>query len=116
DAAADALRAEKAVATEDPLLVPQLDLEAVVEATGSPETGAVVAAAAIENRRHTVMLNVEADVVVGPLLAERARRAGVVYTLAAREHPGAICERAEWARTLGFEIVCARRCTVLLPD
>src|SRR5438093_8830458 len=97
DTAMDALRGGNAVVTEDPLLVPQLDVEAVVEATGSPETGARVAAAAIDNRRHVVMLNVEADVVVGPLLAERARRAGVVYTLAAGDQPGAIFEMVEWA-------------------
>jgi predicted homoserine dehydrogenase-like protein len=114
--AVDALRAGRAVATQDPLLLPELELEAVVEATGDPETGARVAAAAIENRRHTVMLNVEADVVVGPLLAERARRAGVVYTLASGDQPGAIFEMAEWARGLGFEIVCAGRGTVLFPD
>jgi predicted homoserine dehydrogenase-like protein len=114
--AVDALRAGRAVATEDPLLVPRLELAAVVEATGDPETGARVAAASIEHRHHTVMLNVEADVVVGPLLAERARRAGVVYTLAAGDQPGAIFEMVEWARTLGFEIVCAGRGTVLFPD
>jgi predicted homoserine dehydrogenase-like protein len=116
DAAMDALRRGRVVVTEDPLLVPQLDLEAVVEATGNPGTGAQVAATAIDNRRHVVMLNVEADVVVGPLMAERARRVGVVYTLASGDQPGAIFEMVEWARTLGFEIVCAGRGTVLFPD
>src|SRR5207253_7073253 len=115
-AAQDALRRGRPVATSDARLMPQLELDALVEATGNPETGARVAAAAIDNRRHVVMLNVEADVVVGPLLAERARRAGVVYTLAAGDQPGAIFEMAEWARTLGFEIVCAGRGTVLFPD
>jgi predicted homoserine dehydrogenase-like protein len=62
------------------------------------------------------MLNVEADVVVGPILAERARRAGVVYTLAAGDQPGAIFELAEWAQTLGFRVVCAGRGTVLFKD
>src|SRR5438067_2295152 len=62
-AASDALRDGRAVVTEDPLLVPRLRLEAVVEATGRPETGAMVAAEAIDNRQHVVMLNVEADVV-----------------------------------------------------
>jgi predicted homoserine dehydrogenase-like protein len=114
--AADALRAGMAVATQDPLLVPRLPLEAVAEATGDPETGGLVAAAAIEEGRHVVMLNVEADAVIGPLLAERARRRGVVYTLAAGDQPGAIFEMVEWARTLGFEIVCAGRGTVRFPD
>ncbi|PZR91416.1 MAG: NAD(P)-dependent oxidoreductase [Candidatus Nephthysia bennettiae] len=114
--AIDALQAGRPVATQDSRLLPQLELEAVVESTGDPGTGAEVAAATIEHGRHAVMLNVEADVVVGPLLAERARQAGAVYTLAAGDQPGAIFEMAEWARTLGFEIVCAGRGTVLFPD
>ncbi len=116
DRAQDALRSGRAVVTSDPLLLPRLDLEAVVEATGVPEVGAAVAETSIQHGHHTVMLNVEADVVVGPLLADRARRAGVVYTLAAGDQPGAIFEMVEWARTLGFEIVCAGRGTVLFPD
>ncbi len=104
--AQDALRRGRPVATADANLMPQLELDALVEATGLPEVGARVAADAIENRRHVVMLNVEADVVVGPILAERARRAGVVYTLAAGDQPGAIFELAE----------CAGRGTVLFPD
>ncbi|HEX9547322.1 MAG TPA: hypothetical protein VF942_08290, partial [Acidimicrobiales bacterium] len=114
--AQDALRRGRPVATADAGLMPQLELDALVEATGLPEVGARVAADAIENRRHVVMLNVEADVVVGPILAERARRAGVVYTLAAGDQPGAIFELAEWAQTLGFRAVCAGRGTVLYPD
>jgi predicted homoserine dehydrogenase-like protein len=115
-AAQDALRAGKAVATEDARLAPQLAVEAVVEATGVPEVGAEVAALSIEHRHHAVLLNVEADVVVGPVLARRAKEAGVVYTLAAGDQPGAIFEMAEWALTLGFRIVCAGRGTVLFPD
>src|SRR6266699_6551683 len=114
--AQDALRRGRPVATADANLMPQLELDALVEATGLPEVGARVAADAIENRRHVVMLHVEAEVVVGPILAERARRAGVVYTLAAGDQPGAIFELAEWAQTLGFEVVCAGRGTVLFPD
>ncbi len=112
----DAIGSGRAVATADALLLPQLELAAVVESTGVPEVGAEVAASAIEHGRHTIMLNVEADAVVGPLLAHRAREAGVVYTLAAGDQPGAIFEMVEWAQTLGFEIVCAGRGTVLFPD
>lgn len=113
----DALRRGGVVATADPLLLPRLEqLEAIAECTGDPQTGARVASESIANRHHTVMLNVEADVVVGPILAHRAREAGVVYTLAAGDQPGAIFEMADWARTLGFRIVCAGRGTVLFPD
>ena len=114
--AQDAVDKGRPVATADALLLPQLSLDAVVESTGVPDVGARVAAEAIDNHRHVVMLNVEADVVVGPILAERARRADVVYTLAAGDQPGAIFELAEWAQTLGFRVVCAGRGTVLFPD
>jgi len=113
----DALRRGGVVATSDPLLLPRLEmLEAISECTGDPETGARVASESIANRHHTIMLNVEADVVVGSILAREARTAGVVYTLAAGDQPGAIFEMVDWARTLGFSIVCAGRGTVLFPD
>ncbi|MDQ6691450.1 MAG: NAD(P)-dependent oxidoreductase [Candidatus Dormibacteraeota bacterium] len=115
-AASDALRKGGVVATADPLLVPRLELECVAECTGDPETGARVASEAIAARHHVVMLNVEADAVVGAILAEQARAAGVVYTLAAGDQPGAIFEMCNWATTLGFRIVCAGRGTVLFPD
>jgi predicted homoserine dehydrogenase-like protein len=53
-------------------------VEVVLEATGHPAAGARHALAAIEARRHVVMVNVEADVLVGPVLAQRAKAAGVV--------------------------------------
>jgi predicted homoserine dehydrogenase-like protein len=116
DEAVDAVRRGHVVATQDPLLIPDLEVEAVIEATGVPEIGAQVADLSIARGRHTVLLNVEADIVVGPLLAERARRQGTVYTLAAGDQPGAIFEMVDWATSLGFEIVCAGRGTVLFPD
>ena len=115
--AEDAMSRGLVVATEHFRLIPQLkSVKVVVEATGIPEIGAEAADLSIANGHHTVMLNVEADVVVGPILADRARRQGVVYTLAAGDQPGAICEMAEWVRCLGFEIVCAGRGTIRYPD
>jgi len=114
-AAQDALRRGKVVVTQDALLLPRLDLDAIVEATGIPEIGAVVAYASILEKKHVVMLNVEADVVVGPILSRLARAAGVVYTLAAGDQPGAICEMAEWATGLGLKIVAAGRGTLRGP-
>ena len=55
-------------------------IEVVIEATGDPRTGIRLALACIEARKH-VVVNVEADVLAGPLLA-KAASAGVVYSLA----------------------------------
>lgn len=82
-------------------------VDVVVEATGVPEIGAQVAFEAIQGGKHVVMLNVEADVTIGPILSQMARGAGVVYTGSAGDEPGAIMGLYDFARSLGFEVVAA---------
>ncbi|MFQ5801382.1 MAG: NAD(P)H-dependent oxidoreductase [Candidatus Methylomirabilales bacterium] len=113
--AVDGIRKGKRVATADANLVSCLPVDAIIEATGIPEVGAKVAYEAILHRKHIVMLNVEADVVVGPILKRLADAAGVIYTLAAGDQPGAICEMAEWGWGLGLRIVAAGRGTLMNP-
>ena len=91
------------------------DVEVVVEATGNPAAGIRHARAAIAAGKHIVMVNVEADVLAGPLLAEEARRAGVVYSLAYGDQPALTAEIVDWARASGFTVVCAGKGTKYLP-
>ncbi len=91
-------------------------VEVVVEATGSPSAGTRHALLCFGRGRHVVMVNVEADALVGPLLARRAREAGVVYSLAYGDQPAIICEMVDWARATGFEVVCAGKGTKYLPE
>ena len=44
------------------------------------------------------MVTVEADAFCGPLLAQRAAKAGVIYSLAYGDQPALICELVDWAR------------------
>jgi predicted homoserine dehydrogenase-like protein len=67
-------------------------VEVIIEATGSPMAGIAHAHAAIAAGKHIVMVNVEADVLAGPLLAEEARARGVVYSLAYGDQPALTCE------------------------
>jgi predicted homoserine dehydrogenase-like protein len=90
-------------------------VDVIVEATGDPVAGIRHAVTAIEQGKHLVMVNVEADVVAGPLLARRAGRAGVVYSLAYGDQPALICELVDWARCSGFKVVCAGKGTKYLP-
>ncbi len=92
------------------------DLEVVIDSTGDPVAGVRHALAASDNGLHMVMVNVEADVLAGPLLAERARAAGTVYTLAYGDQPALIAEQVDWARAAGFEVVCAGKGTKYLPE
>lgn len=113
----DAIRAGQPAVTEEGSLVCQAEqIDVVVEATGLPEVGARMAYEAIQRRKHVVMVNVEADVTVGPILRRMADNAGVVYTLVDGDQPGCTMNMIEWARTLGFEIVAAGRGTVLYGD
>ncbi len=91
------------------------DVDVVVEATGHPGAGIQHALAAIEARRHIVMVNVEADVLAGPLLARKARAAGIVYSMAYGDQPALTAEIVDWARAAGFEVVCAGKGTKYLP-
>lgn len=105
--AEDALRAGQYLVTEDALLLTQLDsLDAVVEATGITEIGSKVAWNCILHRKHVIMLNVETDVTVGPLLHRLAEQAGCVYTAASGDEPGVCKMLYNFAGTLGFDIVC----------
>ncbi|MCK6628372.1 MAG: SAF domain-containing protein [Anaerolineae bacterium] len=103
------------LATDSEALLRAEGLEVVVEATGLPPVGIRHALLAIEQGRHVVMVNVEADALAGPLLAERAAAAGVVYSLAYGDQPALICELVEWAQVSGFEVVCAGKGTKYLP-
>src|SRR5262245_56757103 len=91
------------------------DIEVVVEATGVPEAGIHHALTAIEHGKHVVMVTVEADALAGPLLAAKARTAGVVYSLAWGDQPALICEHVDWARTCGFSVVAAGKGTRYEP-
>jgi predicted homoserine dehydrogenase-like protein len=90
-------------------------LDVVIDATGHPAAGIAHALAAIEHGKHIVMVNVEADVLAGPLLAAKARQAGVVYSLAYGDQPALIAEQVDWARACGFDVVAAGKGTKYLP-
>src|ERR1700712_936145 len=73
--------------TDDATKATSDNIEVIVEATGNPAVGIKHARAAIKDGKHIVMVNVEADVLAGPLLAEEARAAGGVYSLAYGDQP-----------------------------
>jgi predicted homoserine dehydrogenase-like protein len=94
------------------LLINSGGVDVVVEATGVPEAGVRHALLAIERGRHVVMVNVEADVLCGPLLARKAADAGVVYSMAYGDQPALICEQVDWARSIGLEVISAGKGTL----
>ena len=82
-------------------------IDVVIDATGNPNIGTLIALEAMKNGKHIVMLNVEADITIGRFLKEEARKAGVIFTGAAGDEPAATVELIGFAQALGFEIVAA---------
>ena len=82
-------------------------IDVVIDATGNPSIGTLIALEAMKQGKHIVMLNVEADITIGRFLKEEARKAGVTFTGAAGDEPAATVELIGFAQALGFEIVAA---------
>ncbi len=91
------------------------DVDIVLEVTGHPAAGVRHARKAFDSGKHIVMVNVEADVMVGPLLAQEAASAGVVYSMAYGDQPALTCELIDWARSAGFDVVAAGKGTRYQP-
>ncbi|WP_113718966.1 NAD(P)H-dependent oxidoreductase [Arthrobacter dokdonensis] len=104
---ADALRDRTTAIVGDSAALFEAPLDVIVEATGNPIVGIDHALRAIETGKHIIMVTVEADALAGPALAKRAADAGVVYSLAYGDQPALIMELVDWARTSGFDVVCA---------
>ena len=112
----DAAKTRATCVTDDAgLILGSPHIEVVVEATGDPRSGIRHALKAIAAGQHIVMVNVEADALAGPLLARKARAAGVVYSLAFGDQPALICEQVDWARACGFKVVAAGKGTRYHP-
>ncbi|MCB1332341.1 MAG: Gfo/Idh/MocA family oxidoreductase [Roseivivax sp.] len=112
----DAARIEATAYLEDgAALCARDDVEVVIEATGNPRAGIAHARAAIAQGKHIVMVNVEADVLAGPVLAAQARAAGVVYSMAYGDQPALVAEMVDWARATGFAVAAAGKGTKYLP-
>jgi predicted homoserine dehydrogenase-like protein len=96
-------------------LVAHPAIDVIVECTGHPIAAVDHCLLAFANRKHVVNVTVEADAFCGPLLAQRAAKAGVLYSLAFGDQPALICDLVDWARTCGFPVVAAGRGHKWLP-
>ncbi|MFW5941340.1 MAG: NAD(P)H-dependent oxidoreductase [Chloroflexota bacterium] len=99
-----ALERGRRVVTVDPALASQLGaVDVITDVTPSPASGAATALAAIENGKDVVLVNIEADVTVGPVLKQLADDAGVLYSVSSGDEPGCLAELYDFVSSLGFE-------------
>ncbi len=97
-------------------LIADLSVDVVIEATGHPAAGLKHAGIALAEGKHIIMVNVEADVLAGPMMAAKFRKAGLVYSMAYGDQPALTSELVDWARATGFEVVSAGKGTKYLPE
>ena len=91
------------------------NIEIFIEATGNPIVGTVHATNIIKNKKHVILVNVEADITCGKYLSDIARENRVICSMAYGDQPSLIIEQIEWARLNGFSVVCAGKGTKYHP-
>jgi predicted homoserine dehydrogenase-like protein len=112
----DAAKQHKVAAVDDALKLIAADCEVILEITGNPIAGSLHAEQAIKSHKHVVMVSVEADSMIGPVLSDMAKKEGVQFSMAYGDQPALILEMIDWARTIGFEVVCAGKGTRFQPE
>jgi predicted homoserine dehydrogenase-like protein len=91
------------------------NIEIFIEATGNPIVGTVHAIKIIKNKKHIILVNVEADITCGKYLSDIAKENGVICSMAYGDQPSLIIEQIEWARLNGFSVICAGKGTKYHP-
>jgi predicted homoserine dehydrogenase-like protein len=112
----DGAKQGRTVITNDARELLAARLDVILEITGVPEAGAQHAWQALESGKHVVMVNVEADALLGPVLRKKAEQSGCVYSMAYGDQPALIAEQIDWARAVGLEVVCAGKGTRYQPE
>lgn len=113
----DAIRNGTTSVSEDwQALVKHPGIDVIVECTGNPVAAVEHCLAAFAAGKPIINVTVEADAFCGPMLAHKARQAGVIYSLAYGDQPALACELVDWARASGFPVVAAGRGHKWLPQ
>ena len=83
------------------------EIDLIVECTGIPNTGAKVTYDGLKSKKDVVVLNVEMEVTVGPILNKLALENNLVYGVAHGDEPIECKELVDFALDLNFEVICA---------
>lgn len=106
DELAAAMDAGRLAVTTDPMMAASAPgTDVFVEATGEIEHGARLVMAAIEARKHVVLVNAELDSTLGPILKTYADAAGVVLTDMDGDQPGVLMNLKRQVEMWGFRPV-----------
>ena len=103
-----AIHDERFAVTDDAAVVCEAEgIDAVVEATGTIEFGARVVMEVVEHGKHIILMNVELDATLGPILKAHADRAGVVYSNSDGDEPGVAMNMIRFVKSIGLKPMVA---------
>jgi predicted homoserine dehydrogenase-like protein len=98
-----AVRAGKAVVTDDPTLVCRsAEIEVILDVTGAVDFGAHVALDAFAHGKHVVLMNAELDATLGPILQVHARSHGVLLSACDGDQPAVEINLFRFVKGLGL--------------
>ncbi len=103
-----AIRSERFAVTDDAAVICESEgIDAIIEATGTIEFGAGVVMQAVAHGKHIILMNVELDATLGPILKAHADRAGVVYSNSDGDEPGVAMNMLRFVKTIGLKPMVA---------
>jgi predicted homoserine dehydrogenase-like protein len=98
-----AVAAGRPAVTDNPVLLAQCEqIDCLIDITGAMEFGAAIALEAIANGKHMVLMNAEIDATIGPILHDRARAAGVIFTCVDGDQAGVQMNLYRSVQSLGM--------------
>jgi predicted homoserine dehydrogenase-like protein len=103
-----AIRDGRFAVTDDASVICEAEgIDAIIEATGTIEFGAGVVMRAVEHCKHIILMNVELDATLGPILKAHADRAGVIYSNSDGDEPGVAMNMLRFVKTIGLKPMVA---------
>ena len=93
------------VCSESISALDDIELDIVIEATGTPAAGAVVAKNVLNRGINLILLNVETEATIGLALRKEAEKNGAIVTVADGDEPVAALDLYNFATELSFEVV-----------
>ena len=82
-----------------------VELDIVIEATGTPAAGAIVAKNVLNRGINLILLNVETEATIGLALRKEAEKNNAIVTVADGDEPVAALDLYNFATELSFEVI-----------
>jgi predicted homoserine dehydrogenase-like protein len=96
-----------AVCEDGNLVAAAAGIDAIVESSNSIIPAGIFSVTALENRKHLIMMNAEADLIFGPYLLSLAQKNDAVYTSCDGDQHGVIKHLVDSLQLWGFELMMA---------